>query len=454
MKNYAGLAVVVCIGALVFQACSDDCVKNVSIMCSEGTTYRVDSCGKQGNKVEDCECGCNSSNSACKKECICVPDCGSKLCGPDPICGESCGDCYNECTGVSDARLCVDGQCTQACCPATCEELSRLCGFWDDLCGGVLDCGPCGLNEACNMEGVCECGFVECDGECCGEGDVCYYRSCCTPNCSVKECGEDGCGGMCPSDCTDEELCIYGSCVDGGLDWVSIPSGTFMMGSDSGDNNEQPVHQVDILEFEMTRTEVTVWQYKACVDAGECTEPDDYTVDSHCSWGQAGRESHPANCVDYFQATAFCEWVGGRLPSESEWEYAARSGGQDVIYPWGNDRPTCIYAVMDDTRAGGRGCGYDRTWPVCSKTAGITEQGLCDMAGNVSEWVQDCWHMTYEGAPSNQISWDWNCWGPGRIVRGGDFFCFGIFLSTTGRYGALAPWDNNVQYGFRCARWN
>jgi len=181
-----------------------------------------------------------------------------------------------------------------------------------------------------------------------------------------------------------------------GIVWVKIPGGRFEMGSNKY-GSEKPVHTVRVRSFYMSKTEVTVGQYRKCVEAGRCTEPD---TGSYCNWGKSGREDHPINCVDWGQARTFAKWVGANvdLPTEAEWEYAARSAGRKVKYAWGNQEPSCRYAVMSD---GGYGCGEERTWSVCSKKRGNTKQGLCDMSGNVWEWVLDEWHGSYSGAPSN-----------------------------------------------------
>jgi iron(II)-dependent oxidoreductase len=172
----------------------------------------------------------------------------------------------------------------------------------------------------------------------------------------------------------------------------------FMMGSKSGASDERPVHQVRVKTFMMSKTEVTVAQYRSCVNSGICSAPNSKSNSKSCNWGYADREDHPINCVSWFQLNEFAQWVGGRLPTEAEWEYAARSRGRDIAHPWGDQKPSCQYVVMSD---GGSGCGKDHTWPVCSKPLGNTEQGLCDMAGSVSEWLLDEYARSYDGAPTD-----------------------------------------------------
>ncbi len=228
------------------------------------------------------------------------------------------------------------------------------------------------------------------------------------------------------------------------IEWVTIPGGTFMMGSENGEWNENPVHRVTVRTFQIAKTEVTVRQYRACVQAGACTEP---LPGPFCNWGEPGRDDHPVNCVDWNQAQTFARWVGGRLPTEAEWEYAARSGGKDWKYPWGNEAATCKRAVMND---GGAGCGRDSTWPVCSKPRGNTKQGLCDMAGNVWEWVQDWYHASYDGAPSDGSAWE-SPEGSHRVVRGGSWN-FDARNVRAARRGGVDPGYRFFDLGFRPSR--
>jgi formylglycine-generating enzyme required for sulfatase activity len=246
------------------------------------------------------------------------------------------------------------------------------------------------------------------------------------------------------------------------LTWVEIPGGTYMMGSEKF-SRAQPVHQVTVPTFEINKTEVTVGQYRQCVDAGACEWPTsedeiDVSYDYWCNYWGNEQENHPVNCISWNAATDFCTWAGGRLPAEAEWEYAARSGGKDVPYPWGEERPNCDWAVMekyDPDFEGDEGiaCETGRTWPVCSKPIGNTEHGLCDMAGNLWELVQDYMHDNYIGAPNDGSAFilpesDF------RVKRGGGYASENIsdMLHVSNRFSASGGDVTGEEWGFRCVR--
>jgi formylglycine-generating enzyme required for sulfatase activity len=172
------------------------------------------------------------------------------------------------------------------------------------------------------------------------------------------------------------------------IEWVFIPAGSYRMGSTSH-GNEQPIHTVTLSAFEMSKTEVTVWQYRACVHAGVCSEPDTSSFD--CTWSvpAGSTENHPINCIDWAQARTFAKWVGADLPTEAEWEYAAR-GGRGFEYS-GSD-------VVDEVAWYSSNSGGG-TKPVGTKRA--NGYGLHDMSGNVWEWVLDEYKSNYNGAPSD-----------------------------------------------------
>jgi len=187
------------------------------------------------------------------------------------------------------------------------------------------------------------------------------------------------------------------------------------------------IEWVGLGAFDISKTEVTVAQYRACVEVGACTEP---KTEGSCNWGQSGRDDHPINCVDWNQATTFATWAGGRLPSEAEWTHAAKSGRKAWKYPWGNQKATCSWAIMDD---GDDGCGEGHTWPVCSKPAGNSTQGVCDLAGNVSEW-------TAEAVGPNQ-----------RVRRGGCYLSDASYLRVSKTFDNITA-HRKHNLGFRLAR--
>ena len=225
-------------------------------------------------------------------------------------------------------------------------------------------------------------------------------------------------------------------------DMVLVPAGEFVIGSNSGADDEQPEHRVYLDAFYIDKYEVTVDQYDKCVQSGKCTKPDE---GGDCNWGKSDRGNHPINCVDWDQARTYCEWVGKRLPTEAEWEKAAR-GTDWRKYPWGDQDASCNYAVMDD---GGNGCGKNSTWPVGSKPNGASPYGAMDMAGNVGEWVADRYGENYYKSNSNK-----NPKGPAdgnyRVYRGGSWNLNAVNQRSSSR-GRYNPVGKNYNCGFRCA---
>jgi len=190
----------------------------------------------------------------------------------------------------------------------------------------------------------------------------------------------------------------------------------------------------------MDETEVTVSAYTAC-PAATCTAP---ARSTSCNWMMSGRTEHPLNCVDWNQARAYCRWRGGDLPTEAQWEFAAR-GTDGRIYPWGNDVP------------GSRLCwnrasspGY--TCAVRSYPSGNSWLGLFDMAGGVEEWVLD-YDGSYTGDSGSYVL---NPTGPAtgssRVFRGGSWFSSAsIDVRASSRNGYPAT-SRSYIVGFRCAR--
>lgn len=226
-----------------------------------------------------------------------------------------------------------------------------------------------------------------------------------------------------------------------GIKWVMIPAGTFLMGAaDPTWGYAHPIHRVKLKAFEMAKTLVTNKQYGACVAAGVCTP-------IGCG-GDFNGDDQPVVCVSWGQAKVFSEWVGGRLPSEAEWEYAARSAGKEQKFPWGDEDATCERAIISEGDS--YGCGRNATWPVCSKPAGNTDQGLCDMAGNAYEWTQDWLHYNYVNAPADGSAAE----DPAEIVRAarGGAWNSKAEAARSANRGSFVPKDHYNTMGFRPAR--
>ena len=232
-----------------------------------------------------------------------------------------------------------------------------------------------------------------------------------------------------------------------GSKMVLVPAGAFLRGSAMGDgsDDERPQRSIYLDAFYVDRHEVTVAQYRRCVQAGGCTVPG---TRKYCNWNESGRGAHPVNCVDWSQARAYCAWAGKRLPTEAQWEKAAR-GTDGRRYPWGSEAPTCRRAVMRGD--GGNGCGKDRTWPVGSKPAGASPYGAQDMAGNVWEWVNDWYDKdTYASSPGRNPTGPSS--GSARVVRGGSF-SFDSAANLRAAYRIYyAPASRGSSIGVRCVR--
>jgi formylglycine-generating enzyme required for sulfatase activity len=199
---------------------------------------------------------------------------------------------------------------------------------------------------------------------------------------------------------------------------VRVPGATFTMGSERV-SSASPVHYVTVKTFDIDIAEVTVAEYKACVDTGKCLPP---LASSGCNWGQSGREKHPINCISWPQASTYCAWAGKRLPGEAEWEFAA-VGQTGWEYPWGNEQ-------ADDKHR----CNASISCPVGSFPAGKSRFGLLDMTGNVREWMADAWCGYGPDA---------KCDTARRVIRNG---------FPAAQRDPADPAQQNVGIGFRCAK--
>jgi eukaryotic-like serine/threonine-protein kinase len=229
------------------------------------------------------------------------------------------------------------------------------------------------------------------------------------------------------------------------LSRVTVPKGRFLMGSDSGPKDERPAHVVTVSSLEIDRYEVTNEQYAACVKDGKCKEP--VLLSSHRRkdyYRNPDFADYPVIFVDWYQANLFCQYAGGRLPTEAEWEKAAR--GDDMkarTYPWGETPPMCDLANM----GGAMSCVGD-TDRVGRRPAGQSPYGAMDMAGNVWEWVSDWYDADYyQSSPATDPQGPTQ--GRLKVMRGGCWESGADSLRVSCRKAELpSTWAYNV--GFRC----
>ncbi len=224
-----------------------------------------------------------------------------------------------------------------------------------------------------------------------------------------------------------------------GMVLVFIPAGKFVMGSEAGDpavdRDETPSHIVRIDSFWMDKTEVTNAMYGQCIFTGVCAPPAQTKFYTMTEYSQ-----HPILGVSWEQAVAYCAWAGRRLPTEAEWERAAR-GDDGRAYPWGNENPSSELVNFNQE--------VNKTSPVGSYPQGASYYGVLDMAGNVWEWVADGYSAEYYAAsPGN------NPLSPSpvnqRVLRGGNWDSNAAGIRSANRFWAF-PGRNDTD-GFRCSK--
>jgi len=226
-----------------------------------------------------------------------------------------------------------------------------------------------------------------------------------------------------------------------GMTLVYVPAGEFTMGSDFGEMNEAPVHKVNLDAFWIDQTEVTNAMYAKCVQDGACNPPSSTTSSTRDSYyGNSEFDHYPVIYVSWNDAKAYCEWADRRLPTEAEWEKAAR-GENAFIYPWGNDSLNnnllnYNIAIGDTTEVG--------KYP-----SGASPYGALDMAGNVWEWVADWYSDTYYASSraSNPLGPDS---GQYRVHRGGAWDSDDYSVRSA-RRSLIGPPGAGYNLGFRCS---
>jgi formylglycine-generating enzyme required for sulfatase activity len=254
------------------------------------------------------------------------------------------------------------------------------------------------------------------------------------------------------------------------IDMIHIPAGEFEMGQDADIGfescqliyepygrtkckpdwfeDEEPVHTVYLDDFYIDKFEITNADYQVCVENGIC-DPPNKTSSRHREeyFGNPEFADYPVIYVDWFKAQTYCEWRGARLPTEAEWEKAAR-GTDGRTYPWGNEYNGDLGNFCD--RDDGFNDGYDDTAPVGSYPGGASPYGVLDLGGNVWEWVYDVYGDDYfatfpEENPQGPSA------GSTRVFKGGTWYCELGYIGRAAERGGVFPDKEWNMLGFRCA---
>jgi iron(II)-dependent oxidoreductase len=445
------------------KADSDCASKEDGNLCN-GTLY----CDKT---VEPATC---KVNPATVKTCPNVDDttCETNICDPKTgNCQVSQKPDNAKCSDGVDCTIgdvCTAGSCSAGTNVCTCDS-NDDCPDDNDLCNGVPFCDKsaapfaCKTNPAtvvtCTPGGV-GCVITACDkhtGKCGPAAGDCDDKNPCTVDACDVQTGQCSHADLVDASPCSGGVCVAGSCKPVAQAEVAVAGGVLQMGCNAASgcsSDELPVHPVSVDTFAIDRFEVTVADYGACVTSGNCTAP--AGSDADCNWGKDGKATHPVTCVSWPQAQAYCQFAAKRLPTEAEWEAAARGlcglspscASQTPLYPWGNDTPTCSWAVM--VGDSGPGCDLGTTKGVGVMSTDRSPYQVRDMGGNAREWTADWYDASYYAAspggnPAGPAT------GTQRVARGGSWQATTAQMRSTSRH-PLLPATATVDLGFRCAR--
>ncbi len=477
-------------------ACSDGDPCSAGDYCSSGKCVAGPAtcdCGSDGDcaKYDDADlCNgklvCDTTLKVCKLDAASVV---APCAAPGGTCqGSACDPKTGKCatTNTADGVTCSDGNActaTDKCSAGACKAGANVCACQADgdciddgnLCNGVPYCDKTGAAPVCKVKAGSEvkcaasakaCVVKACDpltGQCaetpgtCTDNNACTLDSCdvTSGQCKVSN-AADGSG------CDGGKVCAAGKCIVNNDDMVLVAAGKTWVGCTATEKEcspaEQPQHLVSLPAFFVDRFEVTVAHYKACFETKKCTVP--ANAPATCNLGDSQRAKHPINCLSWAAAEAYCASIGKRLPTEAEFEMAARGpcANPDANacklelkpFPWGLKLANCGTTWMKDAVKAVDGCNTGATAAVGYKPGDVSPTGVRDLGGNVSEWVKDTYDAGYY-AKSPTDSPTNNAAGTQKVARGGNFTSIASETRSARRQG-LESSGTYPTVGFRCAK--
>ena len=381
------------------------------------------------NSSEECPEGQFCSGGTCQPV--------TNDCAPFASCPGGCADLSSDAGNCGACGVACEGGClASSCCP---PAASTVCGgACADTASDPANCGACGTRcgpgESCLTGLCCAEGSLVCDGACADPRTDPDHCGGCGVRCALgAACAGGACEG-CPAPLVEASCDGVPACVPDASCMLLVPAGPFLMGSAEPGSGDGPQHEVTLSAYRIDLFEATVARYDACVAAGACEPPE--------LFDPVGKRAFPVGWLSWEMASALCSFEGKRLPTEAEWERAAR-GTDARRWPWGEEEPGCDRAMSLD-------CPEDGLQPVGGRRRGTSPVGALDLSGNAGEWCSD-WHAgeSYTTGPFADPQGPAS--GTHRSFRGGSYQSDPVTkLSTTFR-GHMLPEEFGPGYGVRCA---